>query len=268
MALRFKLIGDHSRGQCCGAAVAEFIRTRLKTAGSLTLDDDYDVLVVNGQGSMHHDAQHCRAKLRALRHAVEAGRRAWLVNTVWQANRQEAGDVLRRVERVVVRECLSQRELRATQGVEAEVCLDFSYFAPAPQAAPRMDFKGDIAITDFYAREFAAHVRITGGELRTFNYISVNDYSWAELIATLKTASLVITGRHQAVYAACKAKVPFVALASDSHKIEGLIEMAGIPIPVCKAPAELAQAMVWARRNEAVYGDLFDWMARQPGWAV
>lgn len=266
--MRYKLIGDHSRGQCSGVAVADYIRSQLKSAGTLTLDDDYDVLVVNGQGSMHHEAQHCRAKLRAIRAGLEAGRRVWLVNSVWHGNRAESAEVLRRVERIVVREKLSQQELRNSHGIASELCLDFSYFASVPAARPKQDLKGEVAITDFYSPEFGTHVRITGGEMRLFNYLSVNDMSWSELIATLQTTSLLITGRHQAVYAACKARVPFVALASDCHKIEGLIETSGVPIPVCRKPSEIPEAIVWARRNEATYNALYDWMGKQPGWRV
>ena len=35
-----------------------------------------------------------------------------------------------------------------------------------------------------------------------------------ELVASLRTASLLVTGRHHAVYAACRARLPFVAMAA------------------------------------------------------
>jgi hypothetical protein len=54
----------------------------------------------------------------------------------------------------------------------------------------------------------------------------------------------------------------------NTHKIEGLLAMAGVDIPVCRHPRELRETIIWARKNKAVYQQLFDWMEAQPRWQL
>lgn len=52
--------------------------------------------------------------------------------------------------------------------------------------------------------------------------------SWRRAVASLN----LITGRQHAVYAACKARIPFAASEGNTHKIRGLIKTAGVEIPI------------------------------------
>jgi hypothetical protein len=60
------------------------------------------------------------------------------------------------------------------------------------------------------------------------------------------------------------ARIPFAVLDRNSHKIRGLFRTAGIDIPVCSEPSELAKARRWAERHPDRFERLFDWMAGQP----
>lgn len=268
MSTRFKLIGDHSRQHSGSEATAKQLRRLLLASGRITEDDNYDVMVINGQGSMHHAHPHCRAKLRAARRALEQKKRVWLVNSDWQAVRAVEKELLQGFERIIVRDVLSQKELDQNYGIDSEVALDLCYFADIEREGPITDLRGEIAITDFYSTEFDCHVRVVGGELRHFEYLALDQMPWPQLVRSLKTCELLITGRLHGVYAACKAGVPFVALRAESHKIEGLISTAGIEIPICQHAREIPGAIAWARRNHDKYLELFAWMNSQQSWCV
>ena len=51
---RIRLAGDHSSYHCGSAAVVQTIAAELRRHGEIVTDDAYDVLVVNGESSMHH----------------------------------------------------------------------------------------------------------------------------------------------------------------------------------------------------------------------
>jgi hypothetical protein len=68
------------------------------------------------------------------------------------------------------------------------------------------------------------------------------------------------------VYAACRARTPFVIFKLYNHKISGLFQWAGVDIPIARNRWELAYAIRWARRHREVYETFFAWMERQPSW--
>ena len=89
---------------------------------------DYDVLIVNGEGSMHHGAPSFRLKMEAIERAASLGKRVHLVNSLWQDNPSDFDETLRRLAEVTVREVASARDLEERHGIAAKVALDFFFF--------------------------------------------------------------------------------------------------------------------------------------------
>ncbi len=259
-----RLVGDHSAYHCGCSAVVDYLRRQIKAVGVEVEHADYDVLVVNGEGSMHHQAINHQKKIREMTHAVISGRPVFLVNTVWQDNGAQDQALMQQVTQICMREPLSQQDLWQTCQIAAQVHLDCSYWAAVDVNAATEDFKKTTLVTDFYSAEFEQFVKINGGVFNKYHYIDLRDWQWSVLVNSLKTASLLVTGRHHAMYAACRARTSFVVLRGNTHKIEGLIALSGLPIPVCQHPRELKAAIAWARKNRAVYEQLFDWMEAQP----
>jgi hypothetical protein len=85
---------------------------------------------------------------------------------------------------------------------------------------------------------------------------------------TTVTASLLVTGRHHGVCAAIRARVPFVAMPGNSHKIEVLIASANIPIPLVRSSDEIPAAIAEVPSREPLYRELFDWAEAQPRWTA
>ena len=171
---------------------------------------------------MHHGSPQFHRKMKLLRRAVDAGKPAFLVNSVWQSNPPDYDDVLRQLSSISVRENHSRDDLWERHGVNARVLPDISMFARLPCFSFRQNFRSQPALTDFY---FAKGERF-GQALELFpdaEYLKFDKMSWGRAIASIRTASYLITGRQHGVYAACRARVPFAASEGNTHKIRGLI---------------------------------------------
>lgn len=265
---KIRLLGDHSAYHCGSAAAFQAISAACRKAGSLVEHDEvFDILVVNGEGSMHHDSVTCRKKLLEIELALDAGKAVYLMNTVWQDNSPEAARILDRCERVTVREQLSRKELSRI-GVECDVALDQSFFLPVDEAAPATDFSNGPVLTDFYSRDMGTFAKVTTQWTWSVPYVQMHEWTWHSLVRSLRSAGVLLTGRHHAVYAACRARVPFLALKGNTHKIEGLIASSGVDIPVYDAYADLLKAYrsrQWLRHD---YEALFGWMDAQKPWEL
>lgn len=101
---KVRLIGDHSSYHCGSAAAFSALRAACLKSGALVgSGEDFDILVVNGEGSMHHDSVSCLRKLTEIETALNDGKLVELVNTVWQSNSKRSSEILRAC-RVTVRE--------------------------------------------------------------------------------------------------------------------------------------------------------------------
>lgn len=265
---RIKLLGDHSDYHAGCTAVIDCLKKTIKPLGRVTDGQEYDCLVVNGEGSMHHDSKNFKWKMAALAEAVAAQKPAYLINTVWQANSNEFDETLRALRGITVREQASHDDLLHRHNIESVVRLDVSYWAEVEESARYVDWKNSVVVGDFYSREFGNFVRWTGGPLLRHPYIDMSGQGWSSLVKGLRTASLFVTGRHHGVFAACRARTPFVSMPGNTHKIEGMVKMSGLPIPICESPKDLGAAIKWAKKNKSVYDDFFGWMDEQPKFSL
>ncbi|MCC5980945.1 MAG: hypothetical protein JJU26_04430, partial [Oceanicaulis sp.] len=174
--MKIRLLGDHSRYHCGSKAVWEVLSREAARHGTLVSDDSFDLLVVNGEGSMHHGSAGCHRKIEAISEALGSGRRAMLINTVWQDNPPGLASVLTGCERVTARELMSARVLEA-EGVRADLCLDLSYYRPIDPAEPH-DFGGGVVMTDFWSNEFDTFAKVTGKWAARHAYVDMQDWDW------------------------------------------------------------------------------------------
>lgn len=264
---RFRIVGDHSDLHAGCAAVANALHRALSDVGSVVAEgDDFDVLIVNGEGSMHHDSPNCMSKMREIEFAQELGKATFLVNTVWQQNGNFHDRILRNLDSLWVRGPRSAADLHHRHSIQAKYAIDLSYYAKVEDVAPTVDFGQAPLITDFWNEDFRAFVRPTTGMYRNHIYLDLAKFDWSTLISSLRTASYVITGRHHGMYAACKARVPFIPIAANTHKFEDLLEAGPAAIPICRTRTEVEAAKGWLLRNRSEYDRLFDWMDKQPPW--
>lgn len=227
---------------------------------------DYDALLVNGEGNMHHGSKRFHHKMRLLAEAVAASRPAFLVNSVWQDNPPDYDDLLPRLSGLFVREVLSQRELAERHGARADVLPDASFFDRLPWFTLPRNFHGCPAVTDFFVKRPGEAGRPHRFERRDALFpmarpLPFLDWPWGRVVASLRTASYLITGRHHAVYAACVARVPFIASEGNTHKIRGLIASANADILVADTPEEIPAIVAANLTRPREYERVFAWIA-------
>lgn len=261
--MRILLVGDHSEYHCGCAAVLQSLKTLLHGHEIVADGEPFDALVVNGEGSMHHDSRHFEAKMAAIVAAQSLGKKTYLINTVWQENGDRYDAALRRLDGLVTRGPKSSADLRARHGIDAPWALDLSYFAPVEPVEPVVDFHGATVVTDVWSHEMRAFVRYSSGPFADMPFFDLKAYTWSEAVATLRTAGMIVTGRHHAVYLACRARVPFVAMEGNTHKIEDLLAAAPVLLPVCRTSAELRQAHASLKSHRPSFDALFTWMERR-----
>jgi len=215
-----------------------------------------DVLICNGEGTMHDTRGQAISLLEDLRQAKRIGCRTYLVNSVWQDMTEGSGRFLAELDGVAVREPLSRMEMLAF--CDPQVYLDLAYYCPLSEVTPT-DYHGECLVGDFF---FRPRTEVMAGCPR----LTLRDTDWSHLVASLSTARVYVTGRHHGVYAACRARTPFVFHRANTHKVTGLIAWSNVPLPVCPDTGCLADAANWALQHRDLYERFFDWMEQRPRW--
>ncbi|WP_421693701.1 hypothetical protein [Aestuariivirga sp.] len=265
---KVRILGDHSDYHCGSWAAIESIRQNCLRSGYRLAGryEPFDILVVNGEGSMHGSNIARRnvfvKKMEVLKRAIEAGIPAYLVNTVWQNNVSSYDHVLRMLSGIQVREIDSYNDLLTAHGVPSLVKIDASFFLAVKQA-PSLTPNARIVITDFFMTaggQFEAHAL----DLGDTEYVSMKDIGWPDFVTKLANSKLLVTGRHHAVFAACKARTPFIVLKGNNHKVTGLLETAGVRLPVAKTLDEIPALVAEIGQHQAAYDQLFNWMHARP----
>lgn len=188
-----------------------------------------DAVVVNGEGTIHHGSG--LHLLAILAYAQELGKRTFLVNAVLQ-DVPVYLDVLAKLDDLTVREVNSFRYL-SSLGIDSRIVSDSIVGA---RFNPGVDenYRDKVIITDCHlSREDVRQVLERANDEFSADCVyfpleyenSVND--WRDTLRKFRAAKLVITGRHHAVYLALLANTPFIALPSNTWKIEGTLEQLG-----------------------------------------
>lgn len=220
--------------------------------------DQADAIIINGEGTMHHNRPIVFNYLEILKNAKRLGKKTALINTVWQDIKldQETKEVLRDTY-ISVREVLSQQEL-AKDDIQADVHLDLSYFNNVPEQ-----------ITSH--REYVVGKFFLQTDYRPTGIMSLDIFKndWNSIVNLLRHTDWFITGRHHELYASCKARCPFSALAGNTWKNEGLAKTAGVDILFARSDikhSEIPRFVDQCKERRMEYEKLFNWMESQPKW--
>jgi polysaccharide pyruvyl transferase WcaK-like protein len=208
-------------------SLEEGIRAALESTELDHVFSGVDAVVVNGEGSIHHrQGWHLLAILGA---AQRRGIPTFLVNAVLQ-DVDAARGVLAAVDDCTVRDARSARYLEMLN-VGCRLVPD-SFFEARFADEPVHDFAGHLVLTDCHPVR-AAEFWPVFEQLRHSWPGPVSDYplegsermrDWLHALADIRSAAAVVTGRHHGVCLALRAGVPFVALPSNTWKVEGFLE--------------------------------------------
>lgn len=183
-----------------------------------------DAVVVNGEGTIHHGrGRHLMAILSA---AQQLKRPTYLVNAVLQACDGDL-DTFQHLTGCTVRDQASSDYLTRL-GVRHRMVFDSMVEADFAKH-PSVDLIGQVIVTDWHgarASDVGAACADAQASLGARWYPLEDrrrsDY-WRHALADIRSAQLVVTGRHHGVCLAAMAGVPFVACGSNTWKVEGLL---------------------------------------------
>ena len=180
---------------------------------------EYSTVILNGEGTMHHNQSNALKFLQALKDASQAGCDIMLVNTVWQDMTNDYDDILAKCSLIEVRDIISQQELKSRHGIISELFPDRSILPPVP-------FK------DYAPVKMYQGIR-SDSKVESFNLecpkINIFKEDWNSIVNRLRHAELLVTGRHHEAYAALKARCKFIVLPGNTYKNEGIYLNAGVP---------------------------------------
>lgn len=257
-------------------AVCEVIRALAREKGHVLMAEENprvlekeriaccDGILINGEGTIHHDKPRARHLLAILEFGQSLGKQTILCNTSWSEMSHDFDDVLKRLDNFTVREGRSADELRRKHGIDPDVCLDLSLYHPARGEAGERNI--GLLATDFYSSEFNSFVKPTGGALADLPWLDMRNSDWQATLNQVARCRVLLSGRYHGIYAAARTRTPFVPFPGNTHKVEGVIELSGFPIPIARHPGELIRLGKEAQRYKSMFNEFFDWMEGQRRW--
>ena len=211
-----------------------------------------DVVVVNGEGTIHHARGEERPAARWLAalgpHCAKRSKACYLVNATIQANDERLMDDLRSFSGVWVRERFSEREVTSA-GIAATRVGDLSFFhrleRPPERVSPLLvtDSAKREMTSDLWAIAKAGKARIVSTEYKKGAEIYrkkmfrkdkfrrrplVGIETFADFAHLIGRHDYLVTGRFHAMCFAILTGVPFSVGDSNSWKCAGVIADAGL----------------------------------------
>lgn len=270
--MRVYLLNDTSAGHAGMRAVMASLRGRLaghEIVGVHRVGDmvtaippKAEVVVCNGEGTLHHDAPAGRVLLETLSRAQDRGLQTHLVNAVFQQTATYYSAVLRRLTSMTVREPLSLACARAN-GAEATLCADACADPVLYSVSLDPVHRTQVMVG---AWPFWPSLRVEGPWLPVTLYTG----SFLAILNRLRRATVYLTGQHHGVYAAALSETPFVPIPSNSWKIEGLLQWfrhdTGETIPLARTAAEVRAGITLAQQHAGLFTRFARWLHTKPVW--
>jgi Polysaccharide pyruvyl transferase len=219
---------------------------------ALAAIEDADVVLVNGEGTIHHSAPAAASLARLAPHCGTRDKRCYLINAMIQSNKPEIMKDLLAFDQVWVRERRSAQEAEQA-GVAAELCGDLSFFHDLPRhqggesrglaldsADPRITAEmAKIAAAlkaDFVAmRHNKKGMKAYKKQPLRWRYESGKPTALVRGVATfqqfaafLSRRRYLVTGRFHGLCFAVNSRVPFAAVPLSVWKSESLLQDIGL----------------------------------------
>ncbi len=214
-----------------------------------------DIVIINGEGTFHHGAQRAHDMLKLV---ADLPLKKYLVNATYDSNPDIFAKLLKNFDSVTVRETRSQRQLKE-QGIDSIVIPDLSLYSELCTSTDRKGFlygdsvnfrlawkmhqlfhnKADFNVNRicYTSNRWAQVNRYILKGLRKFDFtkfktrnlfIAREQMTPEQYHREIAHANGIITGRYHAICYAINSLTPFLAVSSNSHKVEGLMEDIGL----------------------------------------
>lgn len=199
---------------------------------------DFDAVVINGEGTLHHGRPRAFEILLIGKILAERGKSVYLVNSIWEENPDHFAELIENYSLVSVRDKASAGRL-TSKGIHAIYAPDLSwvYEISAEEARPSREVIGvqDCVVKD-RARLLAAFARTKQAQFHVMGrfYYEVQQ----ELIegsdplrfpkilepGDFRSANAWVTGRYHGLILALRHRQIAVSVASNTSKISQLLQ--------------------------------------------
>jgi polysaccharide pyruvyl transferase WcaK-like protein len=184
--------------------------------------DEADAIIANGEGTIHHNSKHAVFIMESLAKAQASGKKTLLINATLQNTPPFFRDVFENLTLLTVREGRSRDNALACGAKSVLVYPDLCIDTPIP-SGPKAT--GVVVGCSGALGQRGEDFKAIPGQRVTLT----PDVPFGASVAMLSSADCYVTGQHHGVYAALMAGIPFVAIPSNTYKIEGTLEMIGGP---------------------------------------
>lgn len=198
-----------------------------------------ELLVLNGEGTLHHRASRACELLEICKVAKNLGMKVAVINTVWEANDDSMAEILRTVDAVHVRDTRSLAALPSDLPAQVTPDASIPIFMELTRSGDFLAPVYPIGVMDNVVPK-ATDVLLRFAEAGTLPFfampggnLSVTRQNtsgqavpvWPRLlqITDLLSASAWVTGRFHGLIGALCAGRPVCAVRSNTAKIEGLL---------------------------------------------
>jgi polysaccharide pyruvyl transferase WcaK-like protein len=239
-----------------------------------------DVVIVNGEGTIHHSRPAAVPLLAAGARAKELGKRSVLLNFSWFANDRAMEEALQDFDILSARESMSLEAVRKVRP-DCRLVPDLSFCGPLVDGDRREEvgFGDSVNAADsmalhrlrkrFHGRfvPIATARKRAGGKLRlarqfvashglgdprplgfriaqAFEHYRGNIREPSDYLSFLSRLRLLVTGRFHGVTLALCAGTPVLALPSNTPKIEAVLSDAGLGAWRMIEPEELDEQLI------------------------
>jgi len=236
--------------------------------------ESVDLLLLNGEGTMHDDAPKALKYAEAVAFAKAQGVKCVLMNSVWQRN-SKLNEYLKFFDLIYCRESLSAAEINAL-GYEAVVVPDMT-FATEAHELPKVGKKFDLLIIDSVDKCATTQLRRLSYKWRVpflpmnsrslrkerkspirFTLHSVLGFGLikdpiSQTLPLIASARYILSGRFHGVCFSMLFGIPVIAISSNTHKLQGLFQDIGISKQEILMPAQLADKQNLKKRLKDNY---------------
>ena len=243
---------------------------------------DFDLVLVNGEGALHHDSKAARRLAEVPRWARERGRPAFLINSVYEANSPEVAQGIARYRVVFARDELSHRALLEA-GIAATVVPDLTltWEPDVARGSGRLVVVTDSTMQDtntrlhraarpigarylplmarpphpavqahaeasrwwrYAAKRLAAHAAPPGLWRDRWRSLIPEFDDYVAWLA--QNAGLIVSGRFHGVCIALDLGIPVLGVSSNTWKIEAVLAGAGLEHRLVSDLEELQQRLL------------------------
>lgn len=241
-----------------------------------------DIVIINGEGTLHHGRRRARWLIDAIEYAKSRNKPVALINALYQDNPELWSPVIRELDIIHARDAMSAAQLSAATGRTVEYMGDLALYDDGLSRSERdrsgMLF-GDsvyvrttrqllatatkvsrlapariLPITSGYRPPASARSALAGlqmfytyyGHRRARRYRAILSFAASQHVymEALRAFALSITGRFHALCFALLTGTPFVAVASNSWKMDAIIHDIGLRRDRILAPEALTPEII------------------------